>query len=79
MSHVPCYPISLYRIGRCEYGLLTGPPFFEGNTRKSEEEIAQAWLQWLAPTLKHHCDQWFVFEAILARRNTEQVNLPPGN
>lgn len=76
MSRVPCYPISLYRVGRCEYGLLTGPAFFDGNARQSEKEIAQAWLRWLTPTLKRHWDQWFVFEPILKRLNTEPLASP---
>ncbi len=67
MSRVPCYPISLRRVGCCTYSLVSGPAFFDGVTRQSEEEIAKAWLSWLIPILKQHWNDWFVFEPIVQK------------
>lgn len=74
ISRVPCFPILLTRLGRGRYCIHTGPPFHHGKPGARLEEIALAWGTVMADFVRHHWDQWYVFEPVLARPKP-----PPSN
>jgi predicted LPLAT superfamily acyltransferase len=65
IARVPCYPIFLRRLGRLRYAISVGAPFYEGGKRMRTEELGRLWLPILLNHLRHHWDQWFVFEHLV--------------
>jgi lauroyl/myristoyl acyltransferase len=66
-AQVPCYPVFLTRKGRCHYCLQSGPPFYDGTPGRRIDEVGLSWLAVMAPFVREHWDQWFVFESVVRR------------
>jgi len=62
ISKVPCYAVFITRAARCVYEFRSAPAFYKGGAACTDEDIGRAWLTQMAPFVREHWDQWYIFD-----------------